>query len=261
MNTIRTDTPLDDPFLWLEEVEGEQALAWVRVRNAESQALLGAEPAYAIARERMLAVLNSKYRIPYVTRRGDWFYNFWQDEAQPRGLWRRTTLAEYKQPAPAWETVLDLDALGSAEGENWVWGGAQSLGPEGRRCLLSLSRGGADAHVVREFDTVDKRFVEGGFTLPEAKSTVEWSDVDTVYVGTDFGPGSMTDSGYPRVVKRWQRGTPLAAAVTVFEAQVHDTWALVSVDRTPGFERTLFLRGTDFYNNAWTCPPTPPSAS
>ena len=249
MNTIRTDTPLDDPFLWLEEVEGEQALAWVRVRNAESQALLGAEPAYAIARERMLAVLNSKYRIPYVTRRGDWFYNFWQDEAQPRGLWRRTTLAEYKQPAPAWETVLDLDALGSAEGENWVWGGAQSLGPEGRRCLLSLSRGGADAHVVREFDTVGKRFVEGGFTLPEAKSTVEWSDVDTVYVGTDFGPGSMTDSGYPRVVKRWQRGTPLAAAVTVFEAQVHDTWALVSVDRTPGFARTLFLRGTDFFNN------------
>ena len=239
----------DDPFIWLEEVHGEQALAWVRERNAESQAVLEASPVYAATRERLLAVLNSKDRIPYVTRRGDWFYNLWQDATQPRGLWRRTTLAGYRQASPPWETVLDLDALGTAEGENWVWGGAQALGPDGRRCLLSLSRGGADAHVVREFDTVDKRFVDGGFTLPEAKSLVEWIDADTIYVGTDFGPGSMTESGYPRIIKRWQRGTPLAEATTVFEGEPKDVWVAVSVDRTPGFERTHVLRGLDFFNS------------
>jgi prolyl oligopeptidase len=238
-----------DPYLWLEEVDGEPALAWVRERNAESQQRLGASPVYTSTRERLLAVLNSKDRIPYVTRRGELFYNLWQDEAHPRGLWRRTTLDSYRQPEPAWETVLDLDTLAAAEGENWVWGGAQGLGPEGRRCLIALSRGGADAQVLREFDTLDKAFVAGGFTLPEAKSVVEWIDLDTLYVGTDFGPGSMTDAGYPRVLKRWQRGTPLEAAVTVFEAQPQDTWAMASVDRTPGFERTLFVRGIDFYNS------------
>jgi prolyl oligopeptidase len=242
-------TEHDDPYLWLEEVDGEPALAWVRERNAASQAVLEAEPAYAALQARLLAVLNSKDRIAHITRRGDWFYNFWLDEAQPRGLWRRTTLADYRKPTPAWETVLDLDALAAAEGENWVWGGAQGLGPTYRRCLLSLSRGGADAHVVREFDTVDKRFVEGGFELPEAKASVEWIDADTVYVGTDFGPGSMTESGYPRVLKRWSRGTPLVSAVAVFEGQPQDVWVSVSVDRTPGFERTLFARGTDFYNS------------
>ncbi len=238
----------EDPFLWLEEVQGERALAWVRERNAESQAALQASPVYAATRERLIAVLNSKDRIPYVTRRGEWFYNLWQDETQPRGLWRRTTLDGYRAASPPWETVLDLDALAAAEGENWVWGGAQGLGPAGRRCLVSLSRGGADAHVVREFDTVDKRFVDGGFALPEAKSTVEWIDLDTIYVGTDFGPGSLTESGYPRVIKRWRRGTPLDTAETVFEGEPQDVWAAVSVDRTPGFERTHFLRGLDFYN-------------
>jgi prolyl oligopeptidase len=239
----------DDPFLWLEEVDSARALAWVHARNAESQERLQASPVYAGTRERLLAVLNSKDRIPYITRRGDSFYNLWQDEAHPRGLWRRTTLDSYRQARPCWDTVLDLDALAATEGENWVWGGAQGLGPEGRRCLISLSRGGADAQVLREFDTIDKAFVNGGFTLPEAKSTVEWIDLDTLYVGTDFGPGSMTEAGYPRVLKRWQRGTPLAAAVTVFEGQPQDTWVLASVDRTPGFERTLFVRGLDFYNS------------
>ncbi len=244
-----TPTEIHDPFLWLEEVDSERALAWVRERNAESQAVLEASPVYATTREQLLAVLNSKDRIPYVNRRGEGFYNLWQDEAHPRGLWRRTTLDSYRQAEPVWETVLDLDALAAAEGENWVWGGAQGLGPEGRRCLVSLSRGGADAQVLREFDTVDKAFVDGGFTLPEAKSSVEWIDLDTLYVGTDFGPGSMTDAGYPRIIKRWPRGTPLEAAVTVFEGQPQDTWAMASVDRTPGFERTLFVRGMDFYNS------------
>ena len=245
-------TPADDPYLWLEEVQGERALDWVRERNRESRALLERHPRFEITRSRILEILDSRDKIPYVTRHGDGFYNLWQDAKNPRGLWRRTTLAEYRKPQPAWETVLDLDALGSAEMENWVWKDADCLGPRYQRCILSLSRGGADATVKREFDLNSKRFIDakdGGFTLPEAKSQLDWIDRDTVYVATDFGPGSMTDSGYARIVKRWKRGTPLASAVTVFEGETKDVAAYVSVDHTPGFERTTFSRATDFYNN------------
>jgi prolyl oligopeptidase len=237
----------DDPHLWLEEVQGEKALAWVRERNAETLALLSGRPDFAPTRAKLLDVLNSKDRIPAVVRRGDWLYNFWQDAAHRRGLWRRATLAEYRRPQPQWETVLDLDALATAEQENWVWGGAECLGADHRHCLVFLSRGGADAKVVREFDTLARRFVDGGFVLPEAKSDVAWEDADTLLVGTDFGPGSMTDSGYPRIVKRWKRGTPLAEAETVFEGRREDTWVAASVDHTPGFERTLVVRALDFY--------------
>lgn len=241
--------PTDDPCLWLEDVHGERALAWVRERNAQSQQLLESRPEYEPTRERLLEILNSRQRIPMVTRRGDWFYNLWQDEAHPRGLWRRTTLAEYRRAEPAWETVLDLDALGAAEQENWVWGGAASLGPDSPRCLVFLSRGGADAKVVREFDTAAKAFIEGGFFVPEAKSAVDWIDENTVFVGTDTGPGAMTDSGYPRTIRRWQRGTPLADAALVFEGEAGDVSVQAEVWRTPGFERTVFSRELDFYRS------------
>ncbi len=237
-----------DPYLWLEDVQGERALTWVRERNAESEARLQADPGFAERKRLIREVLDSSDKIPYVTRIGGHFYNLWKDATQPRGLWRRTTLAEYRKPQPAWETVLDLDALGRAEKENWVWAGADCLGPQYRRCLLALSRGGADATVVREFDLLDKRFVDGGFVVPEAKTQVEWLDADTVYVGTDFGPGSLTDSGYARVFKRWRRGQPLAQAVTVFEGEPKDVVAQISVDATPGFERTIASRALDFYN-------------
>ncbi len=246
MSMPMPDTP-QDPYLWLEDVTGERALAWVRERNAESEGLLSKQPGFEALRTSIREVLDSKAQIPYVTRRGDWLYNFWRDGTNPRGLWRRTTLAEFRKPQPAWDLVIDVDALGKAEGENWVWSGAECLGPEYRRCLVQLSRGGADAVVVREFDAVTKRFVDGGFTLPEAKSMVEWKDADTVYVGTDFGAGSLTESGYPRIIKAWKRGEPLAQARTVFEGQVKDVYAWVHVDRTPGFERTLFSRALDFY--------------
>lgn len=238
-----------DPYLWLEEVQGDKALAWVRERNALTEKRLLARPGFETTERAIREVLDSREQIPSVSRRGDWFYNLWRDAEHPRGLWRRATLAEYRKAKPAWETVIDVDALGKAEKENWVWAGATCLGPDYRRCLVSLSRGGADASVVREFDTVDKRFVAGGFQLPEAKSSVDWLDINTVYVGTDFGPGSLTDSGYPRIVKRWKRGQPLAEAVTVFEAQRQDVYAWASVDPTPGFERTTFGRATSFYSN------------
>jgi prolyl oligopeptidase len=238
-----------DPHLWLEEVEDARALAWVRERNAESERLLQAQPGFEDLRSSIREVLDSREQIPYVSRRGSWLYNLWRDAANPRGLWRRTTLAEYRKVRPAWETVIDIDALGKAEGENWVWSGATCHGPAYRRCLVALSRGGADARVVREFDTVDKSFVAGGFTLPEAKSSVDWLDADTVFVGTDFGPGSLTDAGYPRIIKRWQRGRPLAEAATVFEARPGDVMAYASVDDTPGFERVTLGRVVDFYNS------------
>ena len=248
LQTTMAHTESADRFQWLEEVQGERALAWVRERNAVSLTVLQANPDYPALRSDVLSVLNAKDRIPLVRRVGPWFYNLWQDEQHKRGLWRRATLAEYAKPAPAWETVIDLDALGAAEHESWVFAGATCLGPDHRRCLVSLSRGGADASVVREFDTVSKAFIDGGFTLPEAKSQVDWIDADNLYVGTDFGPGSLTDSGYPRVIKRWTRGTPLTAAVTVFEGETKDVAASVRVDHTPGFERTTFSRALDFYN-------------
>ena len=242
-------TATDDPYLWLEDVQGERALAWVRQRNAVTEAQLLATPGFDERQRAILEVLDSRDRIPSVSRRGDWLYNLWQDAAQPRGLWRRTTLADYRRPQPDWETVLDLDALGRAEGENWVWGGATCLPADPRRCLLSLSRGGADAVVVREFDTVAKRFVDGGFTVPEGKTRVTWIDADTLYIGTDFGPGSLTDSGYPRVIKRWSRGQRLADAVTVFEGERADVSVYAWVDATPGFERQGFGRFTGFYDS------------
>ena len=243
------NTTTQDPYLWLEDVQGDRALAWVRERNAETEKLLQAQPGFDDRKRMVREVLDSKEQIPYVVRRGDWFYNFWRDAQNPRGLWRRTTLAEYRKAQPAWDTVIDLDALAKAEKENWVWGGANCLGPDYRLCLLSLSRGGADAKVVREFDTVAKRFVAGGFEAPEAKSRLEWIDANTLYIGSNFGAGSLTDSGYARTIRRWQRGQKLSDAVTVFEGQASDVASFVSVDKTPGFERTVFGRSVTFYTN------------
>jgi prolyl oligopeptidase len=246
--TAARDTA-DDPWLWLEEVQGEKALDWVRELNVHTRQRLEAWPGFAATRERIVQVLDSRDRIPAIARRGDFVYNFWQDADNPRGLWRRTALAEYRKSAPAWELLLDVDALGRSEGENWVWAGSVCLGPDYTHCLVKLSRGGADAQVVREFDLRTRQFVAGGFSLPEAKSDVAWMDRDTLFVGTDFGPGSLTDSGYPRVIKRWRRGQPLAEASTVFDAQHGDVAASVHVDLTPGYERTLLQRAPDFFSS------------
>ncbi len=250
-HALAADTMTDDPYLWLEDVSGTRSLDWARARNAETARALETRPDYAATYDKLLSIYNSRDRIPYVTRHGDWFYNVWQDDRNKRGLLRRATLADYRKADVPWETVLDLDALGAAEKENWTWQGMKCLGPENRRCLVSLARGGADATVMREFDSVTRRFVDGdrAFVLPEAKSEVDWIDADTVYVATDFGAGSMTESGYARIVKRWRRGTPLAEATTVFEGTTRDVAAGVSVDRTPGYERTVFSRSVDFWNS------------
>ncbi|MBL8362334.1 MAG: S9 family peptidase [Rubrivivax sp.] len=236
-----------DPWLWLEEVLGERALDWVRQRNAETEAQLQALPRYAPMREAIQAILDSREQIPTISRRGEHVYNLWRDADHPRGLWRRTTLEEYRTDAPRWDVLLDLDALGRLEGENWVWAGARALGPAYRRVLVSLSRGGADATVVREFDLDRREFVAGGFELPEAKSAVTWIDEDTVYAATDIGPDALTDSGYPRTIRRWRRGQPPAEAPVVFRGDASDVMVVVDVDPTPGYQRTTFTRLLDFY--------------
>ena len=231
-----------DPYSWLEEITGKRALEFVEAQNAVTLKELEAKPLFAEFQKETLAMLDSHDRIPYVHKMGPWYYNFWQDAANPHGLWRRTTLAEYRKAAPAWETVLDLDALCKSEHENWIWAGESGLPPDYNRCLLSLSRGGGDKKVVREFDLKSKQFVADGFNLPEFKSEATWRDENTLYVGTDFGPDSLTDSGYPRIVKRWKRGTPLSEAVTVFEGKKTDVGVGAWVDFTPGFFREGFHR-------------------
>ena len=238
-----------DPHLWLEEVAGEKPLEWVRERNARCVAALAGGDDFKKLESRILSILDSKEKIPFVTKIGDRFYNFWRDAKNPKGVWRRTTLDEYRRPEPAWETVLDIDALAKAEGENWVWHGATVLEPEDRLCLVSLSRGGADADVVREFDLQTKTFVAAGFTLPEAKSRVAWRSRDSLFVASDFGPGSLTTSGYPRTVREWARGTDLAAAPPVYEGRVEDMAVGAFRDLTPGFERDFVSRQITFWTS------------
>jgi prolyl oligopeptidase len=246
--TTRADEPADK-FQWLEEVTGEKALTWVKERNAATKAELAETPEFKALNERLLKILDSKDRIPMISKHGQWFYNFWRDEKNKRGLWRRTTLEEYRKEKPNWETVLDLDELAAKEKENWVWGGANFLQPKHERCMISVSRGGADAKVVREFDVIKKEFVKDGFEVPEAKSQVSWKDKDTLYVGTDFGPDTLTKSGYPRITKEWKRGTKFADATVVFEGKPEDVSAGAFWDLSPGFEREFASRSLTFYTN------------
>lgn len=239
----------DDPYAWLEDVGGDRALGWVREQNAKAEAELASTPEFKRLEAEILAILDSDEKIPGVEKIGDYYYNFWKDKNHQRGLWRRTTLEEYRKPRPQWETVIDLDALNKAEGENWVWHGADCLKPEYRRCLVALSRGGADADVTREFDLSTKTWVEGGFFRSEAKGALGWIDADNVYVYTDFGAGSMTSSGYPRIVKQWKRGAPIESATVVYEGTADDMYIAAMHDHTPGFQRDFVSRTIAFYND------------
>ncbi len=215
-------TPAFNPeaHLFLEEVEGEAAIAWVRAQNERSLKVLQEDPRYQGYYDAALKIATSKERIPYGSIRDGYVYNFWQDEEHERGLWRRTTLAQYREAAPVWETLLDVDALAKAEGANWVYKGVSCLPPENERCLVELSDGGKDAARQREYEIGAKAFVAGGFDIPEAKTSAEWQDRDTLLVATDWGPESgqstLTESGYPFVVKRLKRGQRLDQAVEVF---------------------------------------------
>lgn len=260
MQTGAVTDDIDDPYLWLEDVAGDEALDWVRAHNRPTLDDLATGARFDELNTGALQILDTDERIPYAVRRGDHLYNFWRDASHPRGLWRRTTPESYRTDDPDWQILIDLDQVAGEEGENWVWQGASGC-PErpnqGRpvfhRFLIMLSRGGADAAVVREFDIDTMTWVPDGFQLPENKSSVEWIDRDTLYVGTDFGPEpdgrpALTDSGYPRVIKRWRRGTDLAEAETVLAGETGDVMVGITVDDTPGFERHIGYRATDFFH-------------
>lgn len=238
-----------DPYLWLEKTRGERAMDWVKQHNAVTEKAFAEDAAFRHSRDQILEVLDSEARIPWPNQMGHYIYNFWKDADHPRGIWRRTTLAEYRKASPDWETVLDVDALGTAEGRKWVFKGAQCLKPEYRRCLVSLSPDGGDAVEVREFDTVSKSFLKNGFHLPVAKTQADWIDRDHIFVGTDFGPGSMTRSSYPRIVKEWTRGTPLEQARTIYEGKADDLAVGAGHDSTAGFERSFVRVARDFFHS------------
>jgi len=246
--TARTHEALEhaDPYLWLEDVHGEKSLEWVKAQNARATAILRADPDYQSDYEAILHVMDASDRIPYGELDHTYVFNFWQDAEHPKGVWRRTSIADYARPAPSWEVLLDLDRLAQEERENWVWKGADCT-PSLKRCLLHLSRGGGDAVVVREFDLAARSFAKSGFTLEEAKSTITWLDEDTVLFGTDFGPGSMTSSGYPRIVKLWRRGEPMAQARTLYEADPGDVAASAVVFHEPTGTIALIQRDVSFF--------------
>jgi prolyl oligopeptidase len=211
-----------DPYLWLEEVQGQRALAWVNEQNAASRARLEGDRRYEAFRAQAYEILSANDRIAAPKVHEGLVYNFWQDKAHPKGVYRRTTLESYRSASPSWDVVLDLDALAKAEGKDWVWKGLACLPARESRCLVNLSEGGKDAVEVREFDTKARGFVAGGFRLPEGKHRLAWLGPDEILVATDFGPGTLTESGYPYIVKRLKRGAALAEAAEVYRGEARD---------------------------------------
>lgn len=211
-----------DKFLWLEDQHGSRAMAWVNAENAKTTAVLEKDPRFAPLYRDALGVAQASDRIPYAEFLGGDLYNFWQDSAHVRGIWRRTSLASYRTASPQWTTVLDLDSLARAEKANWVWEGADCAEPAERRCMISLSDGGEDAVTVREFDLGTHAFVKNGFVLPHGKQRYSWVGQDTLLVSREWAPGELTTSGYPYIVKRLTRGTPLSGAAEVYRGTAKD---------------------------------------
>jgi len=239
--------PGDDPYLWLEGIDGVDALAWVAARTAETLARYG-DAAFFKDRDLARDLLDRPDRIPFVSRRGGLLYNFWRDGEHPRGLWRRTDEATYRAGDPAWEVLLDLDTLAASENEDWVWSGSSPLRNSYDRALLHLSRGGGDAVVLREFDLLTRAFVADGFNLPEAKGGAIWLDRDTLLLSSALGPGLATQSGYARTVRLWRRGADLLLAPVLFETSESSMSVWGAADHQTGVERLTFIEQTGFFN-------------
>ncbi|MGJ8525831.1 Serine protease [Halomonadaceae bacterium LMG 33818] len=251
--SIVSENNASDQWQWLEEVESAEALAWVKEKNQRTLDDLAQDKPFHTLTEQLLANKQRDDRIPGVKLLNGWCYNFWQDAEHPRGIWRRVKWESYITDYPAWETVFDVDQLNRDENATWVWHGVQILrakkGEASRRALISLSRGGADADITREFDIEEKQWVEDGFFRPEAKGSLSWIDIDHVFVATDFGEDSMTTSGYPRQVKKWARGTPMESAELVCELGVNDMTVGAYHDDTPGYERDMVEKISSFYSS------------
>lgn len=242
-------TAAPDAFQWLEDVTGDKPLDWVRAQNKVTRSKLDGDAGFNQLRSDLTVVLDSKDRIPTIRKIGNAVYNFWTDTEHPRGVWRKTSLADYRHAQPKWDVVLDIDALAKAENENWVFKNLNCREPQFDRCLISLSRGGADAVVLREFDLKTRQFVKEGFNLPESKMNADWIDKDHIFIATNFGENSMTDSGYARILKEWQRGTPITAAKTVFEGEKTDISVSGQTSIHNGIKRELVNRGVTFYTS------------
>lgn len=243
---------LEDPYLWLEEVESQKSLDWVKERNQVSEDRLTKDPQYVSIEKDFRRILLAKDRLPSISYLKGYVYNFWQDDKNVRGLWRRVKLDDYRKAIVNWETVIDVDQLAAKEKENWVWKGIHCLAPDEKNCVVFLSRGGKDASVVREFNLENKAFVKNGFNIPEAKTRVEWMSADKIFVASDFGAGTMTKSGYPRQLKVWTRGTPLSSAKLI--AEVGDSDLSIDADSfdEPGRKTYVVNQATDFYHQKYS---------
>ena len=243
---LTPDSP--DPFLWLSDIHGDKATSWAAERTAKALSTLKSDPNYQKDHDSILKVLDANDRIADgALDHGDVF-NFWQDASHPRGLWRKTSIADYRNANPKWDVILDIDKLDADEKTNWVWQGADCA-PGFKRCLLQLSPGGSDAAVFREFDPKAKKFFKDGFQLSLAKSGATYIDPNTILFSTDFGPGTMTKSSYARIVKMWHRGQPLSAAKTVLEVGEDDISVRATVFRGPYGTIPLVERGVTFFTS------------
>ncbi|MFC3195354.1 prolyl oligopeptidase family protein [Marinicella sediminis] len=250
-NVMAKDT-MEDPFIWLEDVDAEKSMNWVYQHNQQTADQYKADPLYQELYDQALSTLNNQSRIPSVSQRGDWVYNYWKDDNNPRGIYRRAKLKDFNSKEdPDWQTVLDMDLYNEQHEGNWVYKGMSCLAPKYRKCLAYLSPGGGDAVEMHEFDMKKKTFVTDGFNLPKSKMRVTWRDEDHLYVGTDFGPGSMTKSGYPRIIKLWKRGTPLSAAETLMEV-APDSVSVFAYRSGEGDEaRDFLIDSTSFWTNQY----------
>ncbi|MGH8135711.1 MAG: S9 family peptidase, partial [Steroidobacteraceae bacterium] len=243
-----------DPYIWMEDIDGERAIAWAKAENERSLKVLEGDPQFAGLHADALAIANAKDRIPAVAFAGnDELRDFWQDADHVRGIWRRTTLESYRTETPSWELLLDLDALAQSENANWVWSGVDCLPPENRLCLVSLSDAGKDAVTVREFDTRAQAFVDGGFSLPEGKHALAWLDADTILVATEWETGQLTTSGYPYVVKSLKRGQSLTGANELFRGDAKDVGVepFVLRDADGAVQAIMVSRYLDFFRNEY----------
>ena len=241
-----SDVAAADPYLWLEEVLGEESMNWVRAENARSLGILQSDPRFQQLQARALEIYNAPDKIVYATRYGDEMHDLWRDEENARGLWRKTTVEAYAAAYPIWETVLDIDALARHENRNWVYKGRSCLMSAGR-CMVQLSDGGTDAVQLREFDVANRRFVEGGFVSPNAKQSAAWLDEDTLLIATDFGPDSVNTSGYPRQIRLWNRGTVLSDARLLFTGPTTDAMEIPQVSHREDGTHALVIQAPDFF--------------
>ena len=241
------EAPDDDPYLWLEDIDGERALAWVDAQNAATLARFG-DRRFEADRDTLAAIYDRPDNIPLIARRGAKVFNFWKDAEHPRGLWRATSLDSFRGEQPDWDILLDLDALAATEDEDWTWSGAATIPGSHDRAILMLSRGGADAVVLREFDLSARDFVPGGFALPEAKGGAAWLNRDTLLLSSALGEDMATSSGYARTVRLWRRGADPLAAPIIFETSADQMAVWADIDRETGEELLVFVERLGFFD-------------